>query len=141
VRAKNNGPSSAENVWLKDTLPAGTVLIGTPTATGGGTCDPVGSDGTLNCRWGTTGASMLLANGGQYEVTYRLRPTAAWTAGQVLNNEVEIGTATDEPNLANNKAQAQVELTQPELDVLVSMAHSADAIALGAETTYTITVK
>ncbi|WP_053843311.1 IPTL-CTERM sorting domain-containing protein [Paracidovorax avenae] len=141
VRAKNNGPSSAENVWLKDTLPAGTVLIGTPTPTGGGTCDPVGSDGTLNCRWGTTGASMLLANGGQYEVTYRLRPTTAWTAGQVLNNEVEIGTATDEPNLADNKAQAQVELTQPELDVLVSMAHSADAIALGTETTYTITVK
>jgi uncharacterized repeat protein (TIGR01451 family) len=141
VRAKNNGPSSAENVWLKDTLPAGTVLIGTPTATGGGTCDPVGEGGTLLCRWGTTGASMLLANGGQYEVTYRLRPTAAWTAGQVLNNEVEIGTATDEPDLSNNKAQAQVELTQPELDVLVSMAHSADAIALGAETTYTITVK
>ncbi|MDA8455526.1 DUF11 domain-containing protein [Acidovorax sp. GBBC 3334] len=141
VRARNDGPSSAENVWLRDTLPAGTVLIGTPTATGGGTCDPVGNGGVLNCRWGTTGASVLLASGGQYEVTYRLRPTTAWTAGQMLNNEVEIGTATDEPNLTNNKAQAQVELTQPELDVLVSMAHSADAIALGAETTYTITVK
>ncbi|GKS75041.1 IPTL-CTERM sorting domain-containing protein [Acidovorax sp. SUPP950] len=143
VRARNNGPSSAENVWLRDVLPANGVLIGTPVASNGGVCDavPPGNGGTLNCRWGTTGNSVFLANGGQYEVTYRLRAAGAWAPGVKLSNTVEIGTATDEPVLTNNQAAAEITLTQPELDILVSMAHSADAIALGAETTYTITVK
>lgn len=143
VRAKNNGPSSAENVWLKDELPANAILIGTPVASNGGVCDaiPAGNGGTLNCRWGATGNSVFLANGGQYEVTYRLRAAGAWAPGVKLSNTVEIGTVTDEPVLTNNKAVAEIALSQPELDILVSMAHSADAIALGAETTYTITVK
>lgn len=143
VRARNNGPSSAENVWLKDVLPANSVLIGTPAATNGGVCDPVpaGNGGTLNCRWGTAGASAFLASGAQNEVTYRLRAVGAWVPSAKLTNTVEIGTVTDEPVLTNNKATAEIALTQPELDILVSMAHSADAIALGDETTYTITVK
>lgn len=38
VTATNEGPSSAENVWLRDTLPADAILEGTPTVGDDGTC-------------------------------------------------------------------------------------------------------
>lgn len=145
VQARNAGPSSAQNVWLTDTLAGDAVLVGTPVASAGGVCSltptPAGNFKALRCDWSAVGSNDFLASGGQYEVTYALRPVGAWTAGQQLANEVQVGTLTDEPNLANNKATAVVTLSRPELDILVSMGHSVDAIDLGTETTYTIKVK
>lgn len=139
VAAINDGPSSAQNVWLKDKLPPNTELVGSPAPSSGGSCSVTA--GVLDCVW-KNGANEYLASGGRYEVLYTLRSTnnQPWTPGRKLDNEVEVGTVTDEPNKTNNKAQASVTLSQPELDILVAMNHSVDAIDLGTETTYTIRV-
>lgn len=172
VTATNEGPSSAENVWLRDTLPAGAILVGTPTvsdgtcrvvkeATGGaadvapdmtaGELQPAGEPGgVLECVWGVEGDSKFLVRNGNRQVNYDLRsvPVAAPGSGEgtKLPNTVRIGTKTDEPDKSDNEATAKVTLTQEELDVLINMGHSKDALDLTAadgdkETEYTITVK
>ncbi|NLY15880.1 MAG: DUF11 domain-containing protein [Gammaproteobacteria bacterium] len=171
VTATNQGPSSAENVWLRDTLPAGAILVGTPTvsdgtcrvvkeATGGadvapdmtaGELQPAGDPGgVLECVWGVEGDSKFLVRNGNRQVNYDLRsvPVAAPGSGggTELPNTVRVGTKTNEPDKSDNEATAEVTLTEEELDVLINMGHSKDALDLTAadgdkETEYTITVK
>jgi uncharacterized repeat protein (TIGR01451 family) len=140
----NNGPSLAQNVWLRDELPEEAVMIGDPAPTQGGVCTLTGR--LLECVWdraaGPGTVNDYLAVSARYEVVYQMRSinNVPWVAGRTLENTVEVGTLTDEPNLTNNQATAVVALTPPELDVLVAMSHSADAINLGSETVYTIRV-
>lgn len=144
VAATNNGPSDALDVWLRDQLPGGAALVGTPVASNGGSCAVVNN--VLECRWNRAAAPGTVNNylqpGGRYEVNYQMRSinNEPWTPPRALNNTVTVGTATDEPNQTNNTANATVTLTRPELDVLVTMNHSADPIDLGADTVYTIRV-
>lgn len=160
VRARNNGPSSAENVWLRDVLPDDAVLTTEPTATdSGGTCrvltaptsagaptdggtlQPTGAPGgVIECVWGTAASPAYLPSGTQREVKYELRSLSGLPADTRLDNTVDIGTVTNEPNLSNNRAAAQVMLTDAELDLQVEITHDADAIPLGGEVTYTVRV-
>lgn len=158
VTVTNEGPSSAENVWLRDTLPAGAILEGTPTVGDDGTCRVVkvatsGVDeapnmtagelqpadepgGVLECVWGVEGDSKFLPRNGNRQVKYDLRsvPVAApgSAAGTELPNTVRVGTKTDEPVKTDNEATAKVTLTQEELDVLINMEHTKDGMPLDA---------
>lgn len=162
VTAKNDGPSSAENVWLRDTLPGNALLMGTVVPTGaGGVCRVVtaatsagypvmtggtllaagASGGVLECVWGDSTTKRYLARSAQYEVNYSMRSLPNLAVGTALDNTVTIGTTTDEPNTTNNTATAKVTLTKSELDVMVQMSHNVDAIALGSTVRYKITLK
>lgn len=162
VRATNSGPSSAKNVWLRDTLPAQALLLDTPTPTdangvcqvvtaatsndypvmGGGTALPAGAaGGVLECVWGDTATARYLARNAQYEVNYSMRSLPKLDVGTELDNTVTIGTVTDEPNKANNTANAKVTLTKSELDVMIQMSHDTDAISLGSTVRYSIRLK
>jgi uncharacterized repeat protein (TIGR01451 family) len=77
ISLKNNGPSTATNVDLSDTLPTSMTYTSHST-TGGlacGTTPPVGTTGTVDC----TTAS--LASGATATVTLKVRPTMTGTFG------------------------------------------------------------
>lgn len=170
VRATNDGPSSAENVWLRDPLPAQALLLEAPipvnAGTNGGVCQvveaatsadyPVMGGGTpvalgtpggvLECVWGDDSTKRYLARSGQYEVNYSMRSLPNLYVDPPappteLDNTVTIGTVTDEPNKTNNTATAKVTLTASELDVYIQMSHNVDAIDLGSTVRYSITLK
>lgn len=139
VTVPNYGPSSAANVTLKDVLPADAIFIGTPTVTGGGTCTPSATDGvqggTLECAW-----TDPLAAGAQYTVSYKMRSRGDLAADTEILNTVAVDTTTEELTKANNQAEAKARLKRAELDVNISMRHTADGLVLGEDTEYTITV-
>ena len=139
VTVPNYGPSSAANVTLKDVLPADAIFIGTPTVSGGGTCTPAATDGvqggTLECAWANP-----LPTGAQYTVTYKMRSRGDLAADTEILNTVAVDTATEELTKANNQAEAKARLKRAELDVNISMRHTADGLVLGEDTEYTITV-
>jgi uncharacterized repeat protein (TIGR01451 family) len=142
VVVQNLGPSVAHDVTMVDTLPANGYWIGgSLNVANGGTCTTQPANGalggTLECSWPT------LASGAQYAVTYRQRSSGdvgGQTPPAVLRNTVHVDTSTHEEEKDNNDAEAVVPLDRTELNVLINMSHSADAIALGDETEYTITV-
>ncbi|MDR0226822.1 MAG: DUF11 domain-containing protein [Burkholderiaceae bacterium] len=139
VTVPNYGPSSAAQVTLRDLLPAQAVFIGTPTVSGGGSCTPAATDGlrggTLECAW----ANPLTA-GAQYTVSYKMRSLGDLPADTEITNTVAVDTTTEELTKANNQAEAQARLKRAELDVNISMRHTADGLVLGEDTEYTITV-
>ncbi|RYF46682.1 MAG: DUF11 domain-containing protein, partial [Comamonadaceae bacterium] len=144
VAATNSGPSDALNVRLVDQLPAEAELVGIPVASAGGTCTV--TNGELSCLWNRAAApgtvNQYLTPNSRYEVNYQMRSinNEPWTPGRTLQNTVTVSTDTNEPNTTNNTANATVTLSRPELDVLVTMNHSADPIDLGADTVYSIRV-
>ena len=85
----NNGPASATNVNLTDTLPSG-VSFGSATTTQG-SCN---GTGPVNCSIGT------LANGASAVVTIVVTPTAS---GQVTNS-ASVTASEPEPDASNNTA-------------------------------------
>jgi uncharacterized repeat protein (TIGR01451 family) len=139
VTVPNYGPSSAANVTLRDMLPADAIFIGSPTVTGGGTCTPAATDGlkggTLECAW-----SNPLPAGSQYTVEYKMRSRGDLAADTEISNTVAVDTITEELTKANNQAEAKARLKRAELDVNISMRHTADGLVLGEDTEYTITV-
>ncbi|MDB5851795.1 MAG: sorting protein, partial [Rhodoferax sp.] len=132
----NDGPSTAQNARVTDTLPANAILVGSPVASNGGTCTvpPVGTaGGTLVCTWASVPAAS------QRTATYRMRPLGT-AAGQNVVNSVVVSTTTAETTLSNNSATTTTAVTAPDLDIVINKVDSADPINLGQFTTYTITV-
>lgn len=139
VTARNNGPSAAATVQITDILPPNTAMLGTATASNGGTCTAPAAGTVANgsvavvCTWASIPRSV------QYTATFRLRPLAA-AVGTTIHNVVNVTTATPEPNLTNNSAFADAAVISAELDILVHKTDSVDPVALGSETEYTIDI-
>lgn len=147
VTVINDGPSSAQNVKMVDTLPDNAILVGEPAvaAGGGGSCthDNGGSTmngeqgGTMTCTW-----TNPLAAPAQYVVKYKARSLGGDPApGETMDNSVVVSTDTEEIDLTNNTAEASIALKPAELDVQIQMSHSDDGLVLGGTTEYTITIK
>lgn len=132
----NEGPSTARQARITDTLPANAVLIGTPAASNGGSCTvpPTGTPGgTLQCSWAS------VPSGAQRTVTYRMRPLGT-AQGQNLVNSVTVSTETLETQFSDNTATRTVAVLPADLDIVINKSDSADPVALGQLTTYTITM-
>ena len=92
VTVLNNGPSSATNVTLTDTLPDVNFTSATPTQ---GSCTRSGKgrrDGLLTCDLGT------LANGSVATVTIVVEPSKAGT----ISNTATVRASEPDPNRADN---------------------------------------
>lgn len=140
VHVYNAGPSHAANVSLRDRLPANAHWIASGFQPGSASCNtPAIADDAmgalLECSW----ANPLPPNG-QYAVTYRLRSSPDAQAGDRLSNTVDVATTTKEITTLNNQSNAEVTLKPAELDVVINMEHTDDALVLGEPTTYTITL-
>jgi len=147
LTAKNSGPSQASAVSITDTLPLGTLWVGSAPAISGGSCTLGGgaafeaglqiteANRTLTCTW-----SAPVGENAQKTVTYQLR-SVALDYPAVLNSAVVVASVTPETDKTNNSARETVPLDQPQVDVLVNMRHTNDGIPLDTgNTQYTITV-
>lgn len=138
ARVPRTGLSGAQNVSITDTLPEGLVFQGA-VASGGGTCSvspALGSitgsgNDALTCAWAE------IANGSQQTVTVRVVPTTALADTMVTNN-VEISTSTTETDSTNNSDSLSINITPPELDLIISKTDNVDPLQIGADTTYSI---
>jgi len=133
ITVSNEGPASAANATLTDTLPAGTTFISL-TAPGGWSCTTpaVGAAGTVNC----TNAAAPVGS----DIFTLVVAVAAGTAnGSTISNTATISTTTTDPDPNDNVATAVTAVaTQADLSVLKSDA--PDPVLPGASLTYGITV-
>jgi uncharacterized repeat protein (TIGR01451 family) len=90
----NNGPVTATNVLVTDTMPSGLTIVTRSTTQG--SCN--GSSTLATCALGT------LANGGSATVTLSVSTTITGT----FNNTALVGAAELDTNLVNNQSSASV---------------------------------
>jgi uncharacterized repeat protein (TIGR01451 family) len=91
LTARNSGPSSASEVVVSDSLPAGVTHLSTTTTKG--TCT---GTSTVTCSLGS------LASGTTATVTIKVRPGSAGG----LSNSASISSSTADPTSGNNQASA-----------------------------------
>ncbi|MEO1196154.1 MAG: SdrD B-like domain-containing protein [Pseudomonadota bacterium] len=134
------GYSTAQNVELVDTLPAGLRIdnIETP---GSATCvtTVVGNavttaTDTITCDIGTLNQNQ------QQSIIVSATPIFD-TTGQTLTNRADVTTTTTEVDLNNNDASADITIQDATLDLLVNKIDDADPVVIGDQVTYTITVE
>ena len=126
VAASNLGPSSAANVSLVDTLPAGVTFVSVTPSNGGWTCNNAGNV-SVTCTRGTwnTGAS----------TTFTIVVTAPAQGGS-LTNSASIASTTADPNSGNNSASVG---TTVDASADLSVTKSGPAtVTAGANVTYTL---
>ncbi|GAA4888348.1 hypothetical protein GCM10023237_02020 [Streptomyces coeruleoprunus] len=96
VTVRNDGPSNAENVVLRDTLPAEGRFVSATPSRGSCTVPPVGSTDTVRCSLGT------LANTSQ--ATTQIVVTVRAPAGGTVTNTATVTSSTPDPDQADNTA-------------------------------------
>jgi uncharacterized repeat protein (TIGR01451 family) len=122
LTVRNQGPAAAADVVIRDTLPAGLRFVA---VTGAGLSCTGGA--TVECR-----AAAPLAPGAELVATVTVdAPSVSGT----LVNEASVSTSTDDPNLANNRAQQSTSVARPqgsEAAALLEGVLSGDALAADA---------
>lgn len=129
ITVTNNGPSTANNVTVADTLPASVTLgIVTPSQ---GTCT---GTTTINCNLGT------LTNSASATITITVTPN---TVGTIYNSASVTATEND-PNNANNTTPSVSTTVNPpptiDADLSISKTGSPNPVTAGGTLTYTISV-
>jgi uncharacterized repeat protein (TIGR01451 family)/fimbrial isopeptide formation D2 family protein len=131
----NDGPSDAKgDVVVTDTLPAGTSFVGSD---GPWTCEPDAEGGqdvvcTLNdnAEIPSGGTAALLTINVQF---------AANLASGTVTNSAKVVSGTDDPNLDNNTATADVDVKQ-KADITVHEERAAGVVHIGDPISYDYTV-
>lgn len=130
----NDGPSSAINPTITDTLPSGATAASASILSGpaGGSC--TNGTGTIDCTWASLGAGA--------SATVRVSTTldSALGDGVEVINSAAITSATADPVDTNNSASdSGTSQTVIKLDVAKSV--SPTSVHAGEAATFTITVK
>jgi len=123
----NAGPSSAANVNLSDTLPAGETFVSFTQNAGPAFACSVpasGGGGTIAC------SNASFAAGTPATFTLVVGIPAATTPGTVLVNSASASSSTADPTPANNAASASAVVT-PSAPAAVAATPALDARALG----------
>ena len=130
----NNGPSptSAANVMVMDTLPAGVTFVSaTPTT---GSCGFAA--GAITCSLGT------LAAGASVNIVVVDMVNAATTAGTMITSTFMESSTTSDPNAANGSVMLSTIVAVPnDADVSVTKSGSPNPVNLNSTLVYTIQVR
>ncbi|MDQ5856914.1 MAG: IPT/TIG domain-containing protein [Acidobacteriota bacterium] len=138
INVSNDSPittpdiTTANNVVVSDTLPAGTTFLSC-TSTQGGACPTtvVGNSITMNLG--------SLPPTGIATVTVQVMVTAP--AGSALANTATVSSSTPDPNPGNNSATATTSVTPgAATDLSIAKSDAPDPVFNGNNLTYTITV-
>jgi uncharacterized repeat protein (TIGR01451 family) len=119
---------AATDVVVTDVLPPGTSFVSASASQG--TCSEAA--GTVSCELGTVAA------GGSAIID--LVATAPTGTPGILTNEASVATSSSESITDDNIASADVEITAPEANLVVSKSDDSDPVATGQATGYWITV-
>jgi uncharacterized repeat protein (TIGR01451 family)/uncharacterized delta-60 repeat protein len=126
VAVTNAGPSTANNVMVTDTLPAGAVLAATNFTQGSVSA----AAGLVTWNVGS------LAYGAMATLNLVVQPSTSGT----ITNSATATSATADPNLNDNSASVTTTVVSPTADLALSMVDLPDPVLLGYNLTYTITV-
>ncbi|HWP45948.1 MAG TPA: FG-GAP-like repeat-containing protein [Candidatus Limnocylindrales bacterium] len=124
LQVTNNGPSSAANVTLTDTLPVNVTFVSvTPNQ---GSCSVTT---TVTCNLGT------LTTGASATVSLIVQPTGAGA----ITNSASVSSSQFDPNTTNNTS-SQGTTVDPTADLSVTQLDIPDPVTVGANLTYLLTV-
>ena len=126
ITVTNNGPSSAQNVTVNDTLPTGTTF-GSATPSQGSCAGTT----TVSCALGS------IANGASPTITLVVHVGPSVADGSVISNTASVSSTTADPTPANNSATSTTTVTTS-ADLGVTKADSPDPVTAGTDLTYTI---
>lgn len=133
VTVTNDGPNSASNVTVVDTLPSSVSFGSATVTTGDGTCTVDGR--IVTCELGT------LDPGDTEVITIVVTPT---TDGVTLTNNVLVVSDQPDPDSADNTATETTTVGTggaAEVDLSVVKTDSPDPVVVGSDVTYTLTVR
>jgi uncharacterized repeat protein (TIGR01451 family) len=132
VTTRNNGPNTATNVVMVDTLPPD-VEVRSVSATGGGTCvQNTPAVGQIQCTWAS------FNNGASQAVTLVVRPTSL-AVSPIVNSATVSSDVTDRVS-ANNTSNVSVTLIPAAIDLIVNKTDLQDPVAQFSTATYLVTV-
>ncbi|MCX6392159.1 MAG: isopeptide-forming domain-containing fimbrial protein [Actinobacteria bacterium] len=128
IQVRNNGPSTATNATMTDTLPAGLAFASITTSQGACTTAPSGSQTAINCALGS------IAAGYGAVITVRVRADASLLGTTVTN------TATATSDVTASPASDSATLTiRPGADLAIVKTASAATVDQAAAISYTLT--
>jgi uncharacterized repeat protein (TIGR01451 family) len=135
ITVTNNGPATAANVTLTDTLPANTSVVSIVGAPAGWTC-PAPSGGTQRCTNASVAASTTTI------FTLILKVTAGTAPGTMITNSANVASSsTTDPTNANNTASSTSFVASPsQADLAILKTASPEPVDQGTNLTYTLQV-
>jgi len=125
IEVLNHGPSNAQDVTVKDTLPPGAVVYEIDTAL----CDESG--GVVSCDLGALPAGRSQ----RFQIIARVLPGASG----IITNTATVTSTTTDPDTSDNTATA-TNLVLGEADLRVEKSDSPDPAVPGKPLTYTVRV-
>jgi uncharacterized repeat protein (TIGR01451 family) len=130
----NLGPSRASNVLVTDAIPAGL-------ENAAWNCQPLtGGHCQVNAGTGTIEAMVDLEAGGRVRFVLQARIAAGLEATSISNTaNVQPPATTEDPDLSNNRATAQVTI-QRQADLQILKTASSSTVRTGETLTYTLQV-
>ncbi len=129
----NNGPASAQNVVLTDTVPAGFTYIGPSDSR----CTL--ASGVITCAIGTLASGQSASPNFQF-----VFQTSASTSCTTIPNTATVATSSTDSNSSNNQSTANVvvQCPVPQADIQVTKTANTPVIQQGNTTgSFTVTVK
>lgn len=129
ITSQNNGPDTAYDVVITDTLPGGLAFIGAAAYTG--TCSEVG--GVVTCDMGDM-------NDGDIQSVVISATVAEASCGGVLTNHVEVASATFDDNLANNSAEQDTTVSCLPPNIVVDPLAISSTQGPNLQTQHTLTI-
>ena len=129
----NNGPATAMNLTLSDTVPANTTFQSL-SGPGGWSCTTpaVGNTGSISCS-----ATSLGLQTASFTLTVKVDSGVA--GNTIISNTASISSSTPDGNALNNSATESTTV-QPSADLSITKTDAADPVPSGSELTYTIQV-
>lgn len=128
ITVTNNGPGTAKNVTVTDTLPGSVTLISAIPSTG--SCS---GTSTVTCSLGN------ISNGDSVTIAIDVTPNSA---GTIYNSASVSGTTSDPDNSNNTTPSISTTVNAPVSNADLSITKSADfdPVTVGGTLTYTLTV-
>ena len=134
ITTRNNGPNTATNVTMIDTLPAN-VEVRSISATGGGTCaQDTPAVGQIQCTW-----AVGMNSGATQAVTVVVRANGSTVSPMV--NSASVSSAVPDRVSANNTSSVSTTLTAAAIDLIVNKVDVQDPVAQFSTATYVVTVQ
>ncbi len=130
ITVTNSGPSTARDVVVRDTMPAG-VTFDSVTSPSGSCTNGQPDGGKLECGLGN------LANGATATITVVGRVTADLVPGTRLFNDAIVSSATADPDNSDVRASIPTDVTAS-ADLSVTKVDSPDPVTAGEQLKYTI---
>ncbi|HEX4946191.1 MAG TPA: endonuclease/exonuclease/phosphatase family protein [Blastocatellia bacterium] len=134
ITVTNNGPDTATNVVMSDTLPTGTTFVSMS-----GSASTVLSTPSVGATGTVTSTLASLPVGGMMTVTLVVKVDPTVASGTVINNTATVSSATNDNDTTNNRAMASTNV-ETSADLSVTKLDTPDPVIAGNNLTYIITL-